>query len=258
MSDMTEVGKIQKFFCTNCNGYRNCKIEGYYYNLHPGNYLVWEEFYILKCQGCDFCFLMKETATEDDLQQDEVTGESYAFGVKEYFPPQSKRNIPDWIKKRQSMLEINDEMEKVFEILSEVYGALNGNLLTLALIGIRTTFDVASEFLGIDSSLSFKNKVETLKRENKLREKEEERINILVEAGNAAAHRGWKPELSHINTVMDILEEFIHREIFLPALSEERREREQDLQKRVPPRPKRAPKSSERKPSRPEKSPVSK
>lgn len=257
MYNKTEVGQVKKFFCTNCNSDRNCKIEGYYYNAYPGDYLEWEEFYILKCQGCDFCFLMKETLTEDDVQYDEVTHEFYAFGIKEYFPPKSKRSIPDWIRKRQSILEKNSEMERVFEVLSEVYGALNGNLLTLALIGIRTTFDVASKFLGIDSSLSFKNKVEKLKQENKLRVKEEERINILVEAGNAAAHRAWKPDFSDINTVMDILEEFIHREIFLPALSEERRRREQDLQKRVPPRPPRTPKNSNVKLSAPEKSPAS-
>ncbi|WP_212374557.1 DUF4145 domain-containing protein [Acetobacter persici] len=258
MATETRVGEIKKSFCASCNGDRNCKIEGFHQTVYSEYYLLLEEFYILKCQGCDFCFFMKETITDDDLSQDEMTGEYYSKGTKEYFPSQSKRDIPAWLKTHQSKIEKNNKRELVFESLLEVYGALNANLLTFASIGIRTTFDIASEYLGIDSSLPFKTKIEILKEKNMLRNGEEKSINILVEAGNASAHRGWKPDFSDINTVMDILEEFIHREIFLPALSQERREREQDLQKRVPPRPKRAPKSSEGKPSLPEKSPVSK
>lgn len=254
MATETRVGEIKKFFCTSCNGDRNCKIEGFHHTVYSEYYILIEEFYILKCQGCDFCFLMKETITEDDLRQDEETGEYYGEGTKEYFPPQSKRDIPEWLKTHQSKIAKNKKRELVFESLLEVYGALNANLLIFASIGIRTTFDIASEYLGISSSQPFKAKIKMLKENNMLRKGEEESINILVETGNASAHRGWKPDFSDINTVMDILEEFIHREIFLPALSEERREREQDLQKRVPPRPQQ---SSNVKPSAPEKSPAS-
>ena len=33
----------------------------------------------------------------------------------------------------------------------------------------------------------------------------------LVDAGSAAAHRGWKPSFEDLSTMMDVLEQFVHR-----------------------------------------------
>lgn len=243
MTEYKKLGTIEKFFCTECNGYRNCNIKGYHLEAYPGDYQVWDDFYILKCLGCDFCFLMKERTTEDDLQYDDEEGYQYSTGSREYFPPQSKRAIPDWLKLQHEKPVHNENLELIFTSIYEIYTALNNNLLTFASIGIRTTFDIASEYLGVDSGLTFQEKVIKLKEKGLLREGEEESISVLIESGNASVHRGWKPELEDINTVMDILEDFLHREIFKAELSRKRKKKEQDLRRRVPPRSKRTSKS---------------
>lgn len=238
MSNKTEVGQIKKFFCTECNGNRNCKIEGYHIESYPGFYQFWDEFYILKCQGCDFCFLMKETTTEDDLELDDETGEFYSKGTRQYFPPQFKREMPAWLKNWHAEVESTKDLFELFNSMNEIYIALNNNLLTFASIGIRTTFDIASEYLGVSTHLPFQDKVKELQKKGMLREGEEESINLLIETGNASAHRGWKPNNDELDTVIGILEDFVHREIFKAQLLAKRKEKENELKKRIPKRSK--------------------
>lgn len=97
--------------------------------------------------------------------------------------------------------------------MTEVYEALNARLDTLAAIGIRTSFEVAAEILGAPD-INFQKKIRWLV-DNKagLLTSEEEAFRTLVEAGNAAAHRGWRPEPEVIVALMDLLEGLVRRDI---------------------------------------------
>jgi hypothetical protein len=57
-------------------------------------------------------------------------------------------------------------------------------------------------------------------------------LDILTDAGGAAAHRGWKPKPDQLNTVMSILESFFHRKFVLESEAER-------LKAQLPPRQKR-------------------
>jgi hypothetical protein len=89
--------------------------------------------------------------------------------------------------------------------------ALNNDLRILAAIGARTAFDHSSEKLGVDASLPFNKKLDELLKLGKISSDERQTLEVLVEAGSAAAHRGWRPKPAEINTMMDPLEAFLHR-----------------------------------------------
>lgn len=50
---------------------------------------------------------------------------------------------------------------------------------------------------------------------------EREILKPVVEAGNAAAHRGWAPSKEQITVILDTVEGLIHRLLVLPTLAEE-------------------------------------
>ena len=100
-------------------------------------------------------------------------------------------------------------------LLSETYTALNNDLRILAAIGARTAFDHSSEKLGVDASLPFNKKLDELLKLGKISSDERQTLEVLVEAGSAAAHRGWRPKPAEINTMMDLLEAFLHRAFVL-------------------------------------------
>lgn len=54
--------------------------------------------------------------------------------------------------------------------------------------------------------------------------KAREILNPVVEAGNAAAHRGWAPIKEQLAVILDTVEGRIHRLLVLPTLAEELKE----------------------------------
>jgi hypothetical protein len=100
---------------------------------------------------------------------------------------------------------------ELFALLEELYGALNNEYMVLAAIGVRTTFDIATESLGFDSSLSFAGKLSQVQSQGHVGPQEKEALEVLVEAGSAAAHRAWKPTHDQLAAMMDALESFLQR-----------------------------------------------
>jgi hypothetical protein len=51
----------------------------------------------------------------------------------------------------------------------------------------------------------------------KIGEDERTHLNVLIDVGSAAAHRGWTPQPEDIDTIMDVVEEFLKRAFVLDA-----------------------------------------
>nr|WP_301288982.1 MULTISPECIES: DUF4145 domain-containing protein [Methylorubrum] len=109
------------------------------------------------------------------------------------------------------------EVGRLDEALLELYKALNNDLNILAGIAIRTSFDVAASLLKIDENLPFQAKLDKLEELGKIGPQDKGRLKTLVEAGNASAHRGWKPTADDLNTMMDALEYFIYETFVVPT-----------------------------------------
>lgn len=158
-----------------------------------------ETYRILRCRGCETVYFQHVSWFCEEPEDPTIT----------HWPSPSKRTQPDWIHKLQG----TDADLKALTV--EAYSALDNDLRVLAAIGIRTAFDKASELLGVDKNLRFADKLSELETTGRIGTNEKGVLVVLVDAGSAATHRGWKPTPDELNTMMATLESFIHRNLVL-------------------------------------------
>lgn len=159
-----------------------------------------------------------------------------------YWPALAKRERPSWL--HRGGIEAPD-VERLDDALLELYTALENDLNILAGIGIRTSFDVASELLEIDTELRFNQKLDGLVAQGHIGAVDRERLAKLVDAGSASAHRGWKPTRAELSTMMDLLEHFIQQAFIEPHRRKQLDEKVGKL--KVPPRKPLGPKATKKK-----------
>jgi len=145
---------------------------------------------LLECCGCEFVTLRRTSMCSE---WDEP-------GI-EFYPPSVSRLLPSWHK--YLPLEMN-------RLLQEIYTALHADSRRLALMGARTLIDMfAFDRLGNDVG-PFKEKLKKLTNEGYLADKYQDVLNTALDAGNAAAHRAYKPSSKTLNHVIDVVENLIH------------------------------------------------
>lgn len=195
-----------------------------------------EAYYkILECRGCGQYYFKSSSSNSEDYNYyfDEETGAEAREDIEtiQYWPPAAKRRPPEWVD------DIYFEDRVLGSLLNVVYTALSNNLGVLAAIGMRTVFDRASKLLRIDHEKTFQQKLNDLKSCDHITNKDVKILNALIDAGSAAAHRGWQPKPKQLDDMMKILESFLHRAFLLEEIGFE-------LNKEVP---KRRSKSDKRK-----------
>ena len=190
--------KTIKGHCPNCGADRNAEIVANHEASRDDNGIVWSgKFQLLRCMGCDEVYYRKEEWCSEDEPGGKIT----------YWPAPSKRKLPAWA------WEIDDSA--LYGLVMETYTALNNDALVLAAIGLRTVFDRVSEKMGVDPALQFDKKLDALEDMGKIGRSERETLEILTDAGGAAAHRGWKPTIEQLATLMTVGEQFLYRTIIL-------------------------------------------
>ena len=85
--------------------------------------------------------------------------------------------------------------------------------------------------MGIDQTKSFAGKLDQLQKDGHISSGEKKTLDVLTDAGNAAAHRGWEPSLKELKILISIMEHFIKGF----ALKEEA----ETLKESIPPRQRR-------------------
>ncbi|MES0065578.1 DUF4145 domain-containing protein [Mesorhizobium sp. M0074] len=225
---------VIKANCSSCGGERNCEVRGYHDQRGDDDYRHWsKKWYILECRGCEHVFAQTSFSRSEDFEVVYLPNGEEILDHNVYndtWPAQLKRNRPDWFA---NVLLIGGDLS---EALTELYGALDNDLNTLAAIGMRTTFDVASGRLGVSQNMTFKEKLGELAHKGHIGVIDEKRLLALVEAGNASAHRGWKPSGHDLNTMMDVLEHFLHEAFVRPALNSHLDAKIDKMKSLVPPR----------------------
>jgi hypothetical protein len=207
-----------KAHCNDCGGERNHEV------LHcektsweDDDHGVWggDKYETLKCCGCD---LIKLRHTSWFSEEEEST--------VHYFPPSIFRRSPEWFS--NLWLELKQEDEFVESLLKEIYVALQNNLSSLATMGIRALLERIMVTRAGDQGSFVKNiaKFEELGHVSKLQSK---RLEAILEAGHAAMHRGYKPKVDEVVTLLDIMEHIIES-VFLHESKVEK------LKKKVPAR----------------------
>jgi len=146
-----------------------------------------------KCLGCDKINLKHILRSSPDKEYDKIF----------YLPRKPIREVPSWVMK----LPI-----KYLEILREVYSSVNEELYILSLTGIRTVLDI---FIvsKIGDVGSFKEKIEKLVKNGVITASKANVLEVAIDAGNASAHRGYKPDKETLFQIFDIVENLLHSEI---------------------------------------------
>lgn len=213
---LSKEDKPMKTHCYNCNNETNQDILFKNIEVTPreillrndsGNdtELVWEVagnlWFLTKCKGCDkinFKHILRSTPPFE--KTDEIF----------HFPKKAIRNTPNWIK---------NIPVKYIDILKEVYIATNEQLFTLALTGTRTLLDIyIVEKIG--DTGNFKQKLNKLVEKNIITTSKAVVLETTIDAGNASAHRGYKPDQKTLFQVLDIIENLLESEIVDRAASE--------------------------------------
>jgi Domain of unknown function (DUF4145) len=200
--------KVIKGHCPQCGPRRNARVLHEHtdnWNDDENGMAGWETSRMLICGGCDTVYFETRSVNSEDFDEngpvERVT----------YYPAPSKRREPPW------MWEMMLEDDKLHSLLTETYAALNNDARVLASVGLRTIFDRASEKFGVDPDKSFKAKLDELVALGKIGQAERDSLDVLTDAGGAAAHRGWRPTVQQLGTLMNIGEAFLHRTIILDA-----------------------------------------
>lgn len=184
---------------------------------------------VLECCGCERIYFRRDYwfSEWDTLGSDPISGEPrLERGVETvYWPAPARRQRPNWLDK------IEASERDLGMLLDEMYAALDNDLRVLAAIAARTVFDRASQLLEVDPALGFKEKLDRLGADGRISFHEEEILQVLVDAGSAAAHRGWRPSVDELRTMVDVVETFLHRSFVLDGGIEK-------LKASVPARPK--------------------
>jgi hypothetical protein len=164
---------------------------------------------ILECCGCERVYFRREYwfSEWETIGEHPVTGEPTLEGGVEttYWPAPITRQRPKWLD------GIEEADRDLGNLLREMYAALDNDLRVVSAIAARTVFDRASELLGIDPAIRFQEKLHSLGANGKISIDEEGTLLVLVDAGSAAAHRGWRPKPEELNTMIDVVESFLHR-----------------------------------------------
>ena len=186
---------------------------------------------ILECCGCERIYFRRDYwfSEWEMIGNHPITGEPRLEGGVEtvYWPAPVRRQRPNWLKK------VEESERSLGKLLKEMYTALDTNLRVLAAIAARTVFDRTSQLLLVNPGLGFKEKLDRLSAEGRISRDEEKILQVLVDAGNAAAHRGWRPKADELSTMVDVVESFLHRSFVLgDGIAK--------LKASVPARPKRA------------------
>jgi uncharacterized protein DUF4145 len=242
MTDATATTKsaARKAECSRCGGDRNCEILGEHLEAYADDdafqeYIAW---YILKCRRCDYVFIQTVSTNSEDYEsfyeEDGSTGAFYKGSIN-YWPALTKRKRPDSLMK--GLIEVDlKKFDPLIAAMLEVYGALENDLHMLAAIGIRTTYDIASELLGIEASLTFKAKLTALVNLGLIGKLDRDRLETMVDVGSASAHRGWRPTPTDLSTMMDVLEHFIEESFIGPERRKKLDAEAARVKKTVPPR----------------------
>ena len=155
---------------------------------------------VLECCGCERIYFRR------DFWLSEWEGVETS-----YWPAPVRRQRPTWLEK------IKASDRNLGMLLDEMYTALDSDLRVLTAIAARTVWDCASQLLGVDPATNFKEKLRRLCADGGIGSHEKETLKLLVDAGSAAVHRGWRPTVDEIGTMVGVVETFIHRSLVLPG-----------------------------------------
>jgi hypothetical protein len=223
------MSEIQAVFCNECGRTSRHVVRAEYRQADDNDGVIFEQLHsVMECGGCGMVtFRTRQWFSEmQDYTQDPV----YQYN---FYPPRFERAMPVWF------VELPDSIQ---DILLETYNAFYYEQNFLAAVGIRTALDMAIvEKVGDVGS--FGDKIDLLLERGLINEDERNLLKTALDAGSAAAHRGYQPPHEDLNVMLDILESALSS-LFVREVQRARlKASAEQLGERIPPRSRRGSKS---------------
>ena len=153
---------------------------------------------LLKCCGCESVQFRKQSWHSEERNPETGKPEIY---IKCY-PPPTFRESPRWLR---DYLPFWGPHENFWDLIREIYIALQNDAPRLAVLGIRALL----ELIMIDKvgdQGSFKKNLNEFQNKGFISQKQKEIIEIVLEVGHAAMHRSYIPSKKDVVPLMDITE----------------------------------------------------
>ena len=232
MADKKEV----KVFCRQCGGdlYHSTVAEKVYSWSEENTPVSWGEMWaIVECGGCrTSTFLYERWFSEDMVETDE--GPEVVVH-RTIYPPAPTRKLPEWSNDHIVLLGVPVNDGWVFKLHRDVYAAIGLDALNLAAMGVRTIVDHIVSWKAGDFG-GFKAKLERMRDTSLISSTQVDVIFNAFDAGSAAAHRGYSPEVQDIYTMLDIAEHLMGRFYIEPAQLKIHEKAADALKKKTPQR----------------------
>lgn len=120
-----------------------------------------------------------------------------------WYPPLASRQTPDWHK------QLPDAERR---LISEVYVALHARSFSLATMGVRALLDMYI-VRKVGDVGSFEKKLKMLQERGFLSAAQLVQIEPALNAGHAAAHRGYSPPEETVGFALDVVEVLLHQDL---------------------------------------------
>ena len=207
--------KLQKVHCNGCrrNTLHRLLKEARFAipdEIEGGYPISWDYVYqMYQCCGCESVVLKATEMFSETPSEKEVR----------YFPPPVSRHSPDWSHQIPQQMGV---------VLSEIYNSLNADTRALPMMGARALLDMVIVDKVGDVG-TFAEKLKNLESQGFISQKNREVLDAALDAGSAAAHRGYAPKLDDVHAVMDIVENLLQAIYVLDEVAKE-------IKKSIPPR----------------------
>lgn len=235
MTNETKDAPVKEY-CPTCDGERLCDVHGHVYVPWDSGDNYIQHFMsggvdhsLLQCRGCETVFYLHNSWNDGDLDHwnDHNGGiHTEAVRTKTTHPKPDSTTRPIWL---DAIGKVDPQLR---EILDEMYVARDNEAFILTAVGLRTALDRGTEVLGIDPAKTFAEKLADLQNGGWIGATERDILEVITDAGNAAAHRGWAPDAKEIAQLLYAMEVFLQR-AFLVG------QKALGIKDGIPPKPKR-------------------
>jgi hypothetical protein len=219
-----QLDQQRKSYCNRCGEITHHDLLAFEHQQSSGgpDEMRWDDrFEFLRCRGCHSVSMLNTFRGEDSDDEEVVTR----------FPPAIARREPRWMTELHfatGIFDFNENRSTVHVLLQEIYIALQNNTRSLAGMGIRALLDrVIVDKVGDKGS--FAANVGAFKEAGYLSSHQQRILTTIIDAGHATTHRGWRPSIDDLNTLLDVAESIVEQ-VYLHDKKAAR------LSKKVPPR----------------------
>ncbi len=149
----------------------------------------WSTTYdVFQCRGCEEVVLRKIFWFSEDPDAEETL-----------FPPPVTRWLPKWQHKVPIAIRL---------LLGEVYNAMHSDSRSIAMMGARAIIETAM-VSKVGDKRTFASHLKAMEAAGLLSKSAVTFLEVALDAGSASMHRAHRPSRQDLDTVMDIVENFL-------------------------------------------------